>query len=121
MARSEGRFYDFLSETINGQYLVESNKPIKALFKQYGWLDKDLYTMYMQGHVDFVLLEPTLKTPIIAIELDGTTHTDPKQIDQDRRKSELFRRADMKLLRFRVGQVWGDQERQAIREVFQNR
>lgn len=114
MTRAEGRFYDFISETIKGQYLIQHNVQLKELFQRYGWLDKELYMMHVRGHVDFVLLEPTVKNPIIAIELDGTTHNDPAQIDRDRRKDELFRRANMRLLRFQVGKVWGDQERQAI-------
>lgn len=121
MARSESRFYDFLKETVKEEYLIDTKTPLRELFKRYGWLDKELYTMYVNGHADFVLLEPTLKNPIIAIELDGTTHNDPSQLDRDRRKEELFRRADMKLLRFQTGKLWGDQERQAIRDALPKR
>lgn len=121
LTRAEGRFYDFLKETVKEEYLIGTKTPLRELFKRYGWLEKELFTMHVMGHVDFVLLEPTLKNPIIAIELDGTTHNDPAQLDRDRRKEELFRRADMKLLRFQTGKLWGDQERQAIRDALPKR
>lgn len=114
---SERAFLDFLNETTNGQYFVQTKVQLRDLFARYGWLQKELYTMHSRGHVDFVLLDPKRKTPIVAIELDDKTHHLPKRQDADRRKEELFRRAGMKLLRFQVGKRWGDDERTVIREA----
>ena len=113
-SRSEGRFYDFLREFAKDEYLVATKIPLRDLFGRSGILEQGLYSMYDNGHADFVLLEPTLKTPLLAIELDGTTHNDPKQIDRDRRKQELFQMSDLPLLRFRSGVLWGDAERAEI-------
>lgn len=117
LSPAESAFHDFLSGTVNGQYLIGIKTPLTDLFKRYGWLQKELYTMHSRGHVDFVLLDPKFKTPVLAIELDDRTHDTPKRQDADRRKEELFRRADMKLLRFRKGIVWGDAEKRQIKDA----
>lgn len=114
LSRAEGHFYDFLKLTIGDAYIVNTKTPLRELFKPYGYLEKELYTMWANGHADFVLLEPTIKTPILAIELDGTTHNDPAQIKRDQCKDELFQRASMRLLRFRTGVLWGEKERAEI-------
>lgn len=114
LTTAEGRFYDFLRDTVNGRYLIETKTPLRDVFKRYGWLERDLYRMHRYGHLDFVLLEPILKNPILAIELDGSNHLSPEQQDRDRRKEELCRRANLKLLRFRVGKLWGEEERKLI-------
>lgn len=117
MSRAESSFYDFLKATLGDHYLIETKKPLAEIFKRYGWLDRKLWTMHTRGHIDFLVIEPRTKNPLLAIELDDWTHNKPERQDADRRKEELFQRGEMKLLRFKVGKVWGEEERRIISEA----
>ena len=110
MTETESKFYDFLSDTIGNKYLIETKKPLTIIFKRHGNLSRELWTMHSHGHVDFLIVEQKTKNPILGIELDDWTHNRPKQQDADNRKDELFRRGELKLLRFKVAK-WGEQEK----------
>lgn len=110
---TESKFYDFLYETIENQYSIETHKPLKEIFKRQGRLRKTLWTMHTNGHVDFLFVDRTTKKPILGIELDDWTHNRADRQDADQRKDELFRRANLKLIRFKVTK-WGETERTLI-------
>lgn len=115
MSYAEGRMRDFLVNAVDGRYLVETKVPLADIITRSGWLERGLWTMHKFGHVDFLLLEPRTKLPVLAIELDDATHNDPARRERDRRKDELLRRANLRLIRFKKGKVWADEERLAIR------
>src|SRR5581483_9293763 len=114
MSRAEQSFRDFLQETVKDQYIIETKIALNDLIKRYGWLDHNLWTMHNFGHIDFVLLDPKSKHPVLCIELDDKTHDRPDRQERDERKNDLLLRADLPLLRFRKGKRWGDEERKAI-------
>lgn len=116
MTPTESKFYDFLYETIGNQYLIETHKPLKEIFKRQGRLRKTLWTMHTNGHVDFLFVDRATKNPILGIELDDWTHNRADRQDADRRKDELFRRANLKLIRFKVTK-WGETERTLIQNT----
>ena len=114
MSRAESRFYDFLKDVLTAQFLIETKTPLSDVVARHGWLENGLYRMHKWGHVDFLVLDPMTKSPLLAIELDDVRHGLPERQERDRRKDELLRRANIKLLRFRAGKFWGEAERQAI-------
>ena len=117
MTEAEGRFHDFLRNTIGNQFIIETKTPLKDLIKKYGWLERELYIMYRQGHIDFLILEPVSRQPVLAIELDDPSHDTPRGQDRDQRKDELFKRANLPLVRVRKGKLWGTDERKLIRQA----
>lgn len=80
--------------------------PLSEVFQRREFLDKDLYTMYMNGHVDFLLLHPISWEPVAGIEIDDSTHQTPGGRERDKRKDYLFEQAKLPLRRFRVGEEW---------------
>lgn len=115
MTKAESSFYDFLKSIVGENYLIETRKPLTEVFKRNGSLSHELWTMHSRGHVDFLIVESHTKNPLLAIELDDWTHNTPSRRDADRRKDILFQRADLKLLRFRVGKRWGTDEELTIK------
>lgn len=116
LSPAEIAFFDFLTKTISGEYLIMTRTLIKDFIVKKGHLQEGLYTMHENGHLDFLLLDPTSKLPVLAIELDDAGHNRAAQQDRDRRKDELLERAKMRLLRIRV-KYWGEEERKIIREA----
>ncbi len=60
----------------------------------------DEFSLYTRGHFDFVVYGGEHSLPAFAIELDGPTHLDPRQIERDVRKNLLCAEAGLPLLRF---------------------
>ncbi len=53
-------------------------------------------------HVDFVLCDKERVQPLVAIELDDSSHATPQQIERDRFVNQAYRDAGLPLLRFPV-------------------
>ncbi len=114
MSKAENAFHYFLTETVGNTYLIETKMPLKDIFKRYGFAERGLYTMHMRGHIDFLLVDQRSKKPVLAIELDDWRHKFPDRQDMDRRKNILTETGNLKLLRFKVGDTWGEIERREI-------
>ena len=54
-------------------------------------------------HVDFVLLSQPDFQPLVAIELDGTSHSSDRQQVRDTKKDAAFKAAGLPLVRFPNG------------------
>ncbi len=114
LSPAERRFLEFLNKTVGEEYLIQTKIPLKDIIGRYGWLEKELHTMHKYGQVDFLLSDPKSMHPRLAIELDDKTHNRPDRQDADRRKQELLDRAKLPLVRIRVGDFWGEKERDSI-------
>ena len=62
-----------------------------------GIADSD-YRFALQAHFDFIVTDRDLQ-PLFAVEFDGPTHKDPKQVERDDRKSSLVDNFGLPLLR----------------------
>ncbi len=112
-SQAERSFLDFLRNTVGEQYVIQTKIPLRDIIARYGWLEKGLYTMHQHGHIDFLICDQRLN-PRLAVELDDRTHQRPDRVDADRRKEELLANARLQLIRIRVGDRWGEKEREAI-------
>jgi len=116
LSPAEASFYKFLNQTIQSRYIINCQTPLQTFLKksQQQSMSKRLYTMYKSGHIDFLLLHPLSTEPILAIELDDSTHITPAAKDRDQRKEQLLTAANLPLVRISTTSKWGEVERQAI-------
>lgn len=110
LSESEAAFYWTLKKAIGERWVIAVKVPLAQIMKRRRHLPRGLYQMLEYGHVDFLLLHPRSWEPVIAIELDDTSHLTSVRRDRDRRKDELFRIAGIPLLRWQVGQNWSVEE-----------
>ncbi len=110
LSDSEAAFYWTLKKAIGERWVIAVKVPLTQIMKRRMYLPSGLHTMLENGQVDFLLLHPRSWEPVVAIELDDTTHLTPIRQERDRRKDELFRIAGIPLLRWRVGQSWNVEE-----------
>ena len=73
-------------------------------------------------HVDFLLCDNKSQQPLLAIELDDSSHTKYDHRESDEFKSDLFNKVGLKLLRVKVQQRYpegeiGNQVRSKMREA----
>ncbi|MFN3928671.1 MAG: DUF2726 domain-containing protein [Thermoflexus sp.] len=110
LSDSEAAFYWTLKKAIGERWVIAVKVPLMQIMRRRRRLPSELYQMLEHGHVDFLLLHPRSWEPVIAIELDDTSHLTSVRRDRDRRKDELFRIAGIPLLRWQVGQNWNVEE-----------
>ena len=57
-------------------------------------------------HVDFLLCEPRSMQPLVAVELDDSSHNRPDRQERDRFVDEVFRSAELPLVHIRVQRTY---------------
>lgn len=117
LSPAETEFYNYLKRVTQGRFIIAVKTPLKDVFKYDGWLEPELYSMFANGHVDFLVLHPRSAEPILAIELDDSTHITAAAKDRDARKDRLFSGAKLPLKRVKAGKVWGDAEKNLILDL----
>lgn len=70
-------------------------------------------SFFFQATLDLCIVDPQSFRPKFFIELDSSWHDNPKQIDNDRMKNEIFERAGMELHRLRK------KENRSMDEIFE--
>jgi hypothetical protein len=73
-------------------------RDLKSPSRELGLLDGSEYGYALRAHFDFVVLDHDLE-PVLAVEFDGPSHTDPVQVARDCRKNRLCFIAGLPLLR----------------------
>jgi hypothetical protein len=68
------------------------------------YLPQRVFDFYTRSHVDFVVADADSK-PLIVVEYDGPTHTQPKQQERDRIKDALCVEAGLGILRINANHV----------------
>lgn len=106
LSNAESAFFWTLKKAIADQYVIAMKVPLSDVFQRRSHLEKDLFSMLENGHVDFLLLHPRSWEPVAGIELDDSTHATPAGRERGLRKDKLFVQARLPLKRFRVGEQW---------------
>lgn len=109
MSEREIEYYKFLQRYVQGKYLVGVNIPLRRFFRCDGFLSKEMYSMMMNGEIDFLILHAISGDVIAAIELDDSTHDTAAGQERDKRKNRLFEMAGLKLHRTRFGNNWTEE------------
>ena len=91
------------------------------LIKDYSLLDADetTYARNPLTHIDFLLFRKMDKSPLLAIEVDGTAFhtTGSAQAERDQKKNHIFKKCEIPLLRLRTD---GSGEREKIAAALQS-
>ena len=101
LTRNEGKLYSSLLRATGNDYQVMA----KVRLWDFIWLvneppdRKEHLGRLSCRHVDFLLCEPQTLKPLLAIELDDSSHRNAYAQESDRYKNELFAAAGLPLLR----------------------
>ena len=102
---AELKFYKILEEVIE-DYKIFGKVRVADVIK----VDKDKakgnYLKYFnkiaKKHVDFLLCDPESLEPVVAIELDDSSHESAERAERDTFMDKAFKMAQLPLLRFKV-------------------
>lgn len=90
---------------------------LRNILKDYTSLspEEEYYAKNPLTHVDFLLFRRMDKSPLLAIEVDGTMfHTSGKQVERDQKKNVIFEKYGIPLLRLRTD---GSNEESRVEEA----
>ena len=120
----EREFYRVLMKEVGSEYQVSA----KVRLGDFVYLanepaDKKYHLNQIQcKHVDFLLCDKVKQQPLLAIELDDSSHAKYDHQESDKLKSRLFTEVGLKLLRVKVQQSYpqgeiGNRVRSKMREA----
>ena len=102
MTQTESQFYDALLEILQDQYYIFPQVHLSSLLDHRikGQSYKGALSHIQRKSVDFVVCDKSSRSPLVAIELDDKTHDRPIRTARDEEVEEIFKQADLPLLRF---------------------
>jgi Protein of unknown function (DUF2726) len=100
---TEQKFYEALDRAINGRYAILAKVRVADILQVSSQSNSARHRLFMSiacKHVDFVLVDVEDLHPVIAIELDDSSHQRADRIKRDELLNNLFSKAEFPLLRF---------------------
>ena len=88
----------------NALRLFANQRLPDVILKEGTYLPPRTFDFYTRSHVDFVVTDENSK-PLLAVEYDGPSHSEPRQIERDKIKDELCASADLGVLRITANHV----------------
>lgn len=104
LTKAEQHLYSGLARAVGDHYHILAKVRLWDIL----WLDneppdrKQHLSRLSCRHIDFLLCQPIILRPVLAIELDDRSHEKPEAVAADRYKDELFVAAGLPLLRIPV-------------------
>lgn len=111
--KRENDFYtqlnSFLHTTYGDKYVIFSKVRLADLItvKDKDWRSRKLYNnKLMPRHIDFVICNTSYYNPVVAIELNGSSHTREDVQIRDAEKKAIFESANLALLIINRENMW---------------
>ena len=96
-------FYNVLKEAVDDRFVILLKVGLSDLCEITSReVNQAAFNRISSKHVDFVLCDPVTLAPVVAIELDDSTHYRRDRADRDAFVDKLFRTIGVALIRHRV-------------------
>lgn len=105
LTKKERDFFFKLNKELKNEYNLLAQVRVADVIKpstKYPTRSKEynaLFRQISQWHIDYAILNNTTFEIVAAIELDDSTHQQPKRIQRDKTLNDAFRQAQIPLLR----------------------
>lgn len=102
MTKSEHEFFDILISSFGDKYYIFSQVHLATILnhKIKGQNYRGALAHIDRKSVDFVLCDKKYIEPILAIEVDDSTHRNPDRVQRDTIVENIFKEVKMPLIRF---------------------
>jgi hypothetical protein len=121
---SENIMYALLDDILkkyNGNYDIAVHVPLNMIIRDYSLMtnDEKKYAKNDWTHVDFLIYKTIDKSPVLAIEVDGSKYhkEGTTQAKRDELKNLIFEKYDIPLCRFSTA---GSGEKEKLSEILKN-
>lgn len=111
LTQAEKDFFDVLEGIIRNKYYIFPQINISKLFLiEKGNNYYKHYNRINRKSVDFVLVDKNSLTPLLAIELDDSSHNRQDRMDRDNFVDDIFKNAEIPLLRIKCSREYNIQD-----------
>jgi hypothetical protein len=112
---------DDILKKYNGNYDIAVHVPLNMIIRDYSLMtnDEKKYAKNDWTHVDFLIYKTIDKSPVLAIEVDGSKYhkEGTTQAKRDELKNLIFEKYDIPLCRFSTA---GSGEKEKLSEILKN-
>lgn len=104
LTKAELSFYRVLKSVVDADLLIFSKmRLVDLLWLPKGTKNRQAYlNKIMSKHVDFVLCKSNTLSPVLAIELDDSSHQESSRRERDKFVNEVFHKAGLPILRIQA-------------------
>lgn len=106
LTNAEKEFFNLISEMLNNKYYIFPKVRLSDLLwhtnKSHSF--RKYHNMIQQKHIDFIICDKINISPLLAIELDDSSHNKLSAKKNDNFKNHSFEKAGLPLLRVWVSQ-----------------
>lgn len=105
LTRAEKEFFDILSKIVGTHYLLFAKVRMADLFLLPSMDNRSYYHYFgkiKSKHIDFLLCDNKSVEPVLAIELDDSSHSREDRILRDEFVDKLFKTSNFPILHIRV-------------------
>lgn len=113
LTEAEKKFYFVLSEIIGNDYLIFSKVRMADLLYLPKMSNRDFYhyqNKIQSKHIDFLICNKEDIKPLLAIELDDSSHLKVNRILRDELVDKIFESASLPIIHIRVSYSYNDKE-----------
>ena len=114
MTSSERVFFETLRRAVGDKLDIYPQVNLDKIFKTKYQSNRFAYNgarwAIDRRSVDYLLVKRDTQSPIVAIELDGSSHEKPDRIERDEKVASIFDTNGVPLIRFNVGENFSDTE-----------
>jgi hypothetical protein len=115
LSRAEMSFYHVLKSAVDTQAVICPKVRLGDIFYVSQRNNNFQYiNRIAQKHVDFLLCDPTTMRPLLGVELDDSSHNQPKRRERDAFVDAVFEVAGLKLLHIPVRHSYDPQQLSAL-------
>lgn len=115
LTNTEKKFYNVLKIIVGDKFTILTKVRMEDYVEVVGikdWKEKQRYRNTIKSrHVDFLLCEPGELKPVLAIELDDSTHNSKKAIIADNKKNSIYEKVGLPILRVKA---WGEYSKEKL-------
>ncbi|SHJ53994.1 DUF2726 domain-containing protein [Paramaledivibacter caminithermalis] len=103
LTRAENNFYKVLKLALEDNYVICPKVRLADIIYVYGSDNRQSYFNKIQSkHIDFLICNDIYLNPLLAIELDDSSHSSKYRIERDEFLDDALESADLPILRFRA-------------------
>lgn len=100
---NERSFFEQLKLAVGNQYDIYPQVSLISVFQPIKKWHNRAEISKLNKTIDFILYDKNTQTPKIGIELDGSSHSNPKNFDRDEFVGQIFTKFNIPLVRFNNG------------------
>jgi hypothetical protein len=109
---AERQFFEVLNNVLKNEYLLLSKVRVADLFyfSKHQKNKQSFLNKIQSKHVDFVLCEKNNFKPLLAIELDDSSHSRPDRVKRDDFIDQVFKDSNFPILHIRCSSQYNPEE-----------